>query len=327
MAIIVTPAITGQEMTSTATFSYLYEPLLATIYDSSVNATEFYIDTYRLDGVGTKLDIFEKHVSYPTLGDFEIDLMELIRSRTDILSDNPVVSEYDDINGSQVAHLYTVGFDIYTDYAPYGTIQVKKTILYGGRQFKDFTPAISSGNPLTEFDYLNVDVPSFIDFPKYVNTLNTPTSSPIANVSVSIPTSGRDVCGAYLIWKSRFGGYVGYGFDIYQENSNQIYSGDIESEFFYTTNIFGGDPRVRPDYNRVDVSYDVQLKALSVPINEAKALKGLQEAKFAWLMRDKDSKLELMRITSAQLPYNNYANGIDVGVSLKSISVNKHFVI
>ena len=184
-------------------------------------------------------------------------------------------------------------------------------------------PTDAQFTQLTDYiiaNYPDIDSTNIGDHLKSTRQVNSPLDSDDIRpeITITTPSEGRNVCGAYIIWKSRFGGWMSYGFDIFSEDSNIDYEGDIDMGLFEATD--SGNPYVPTNYTRISESYSVNLRALGVKKQEAQALKGLSAAAVCYLMRTPDSKMELMRISSVNVPLSKLTDGVDVSVSLSSIS-------
>ena len=140
-------------------------------------------------------------------------------------------------------------------------------------------------------------------------------------VTIDTALSGTAPCGAFLIWKSRLGGWMTWGFQMKQESQQKKYTGGIQTGLMEA---LGGVHYVPVNYTGLETSYTVTLKDLHLTNDELEACQSIMASPAVYLMRSPDSALELMRVTSASAPINNLSNGGDFSVSLKSISQSSH---
>ena len=325
MAISVTAQITGQEIVSTGSYCYMYEPLKINISESDANARTISIDVdvYNADD-NTLEESFSEYGKFDiNVGQsVEVDLMRLCQQHFDanvfklgVLSD---IANAKDIPVSK----YTYSFKIYSDTTATQTI-VKKIPIIGGRDFYDFVPTVSNTQVLTEADLYNVDLTGrWKNYPNISVSLKSISASDLTpTISVTTETSANsEPCGGMLIWKSRFGGWMYWGMDISTKSLSSKYSGGLTVGMFEATS--GGNPYVEVDYTKIDTSYSVTLKALSLTSEELEAVAGINSSVAVYYMKNSSAKLELMRVTSASAPISNLIGGGDFSVSLKSISTS-----
>jgi hypothetical protein len=328
MALTIQTEILGQEATSANTYCYLYEPLRVVITESDATATKIFIELEILE-TSNHTTVVENLVNY---GEYDInsgqslsvDLMKLAQQHHDArVYKYSTVSEITDntIGWHSVVSRYVYKFKITSDITTTATNVLKQPII-GGRAFPDFVATVDSTQDLTEGYIENVDmVGRFKLFPSFACSLVSPTlqdSSP----SITSFTSGvgADVCGGFLIWKSRFGGWMSWGFKLKVETQARQYSGNIEGGMFDSTLDVGGNPYIGVDYTGITTSYGVKLKELNLTSEELRAVAGLQASPAVYYMKTATSSLELMRVSSVSAPIDNKANGGDFSVTLKSIS-------
>lgn len=329
MAITLDTQILNQQATPTATYCYLYEPLRIVLSESDLTAQKFYIDLEIIDTANSTV-VIETLVKY---GDFDInpgkslsiDLMKLVRQHHDAQVYN--FSHIDEIVSSgysSIVSKYRYNFLIYSDIT-FTPISVKKIPVIGGRAFKDFSPTVSLSQPLTEADDLGVDLNNrWIGYPFLETALSDPAlQNATPSITKTTPAQGNFPCGGYLIWKSRLGGWMAWGFRIKIQNSKHKYSDNLQVGMFESTAEIGGSPYIPVDYTGIRTSYSINLKALSLTKEELEAVDGINSSPAVYYMKDSSGSLELMRMTSASVPLNNLANGGDFSVSLDSISTSE----
>jgi len=216
---------------------------------------------------------------------------------------------------------YKYKFEFYTDKTAAKSSFTKLPII-GGRRLPDFNASVLQTQDLTEADLLNIDLDNrWLNYPFLTSTLADPTlQNAKPSITETISTGGTHPCGGYIIWKSKFGGWMSWGFDIQTETDNQNYSGNIESGMFESTKDIGGSPSLPPNYTQVSVSYSRTLKALSLTRDELEAVRGIKGSPAVFYMKSSSGELELMRLSSATVPLSSLANGGDFTVTLSSIS-------
>lgn len=324
MAITVEPGISGQQVTSTATYCYLYEPLRAFITEDDAAALRIYIDLEVYDIVDTtnlliSINKFATFDINPDRG-LSVDLMKLARQyhRADVYN----FAGLDDIVNvgfrSVTGDLYC--FKIYSDRTASPT-EVRKIPIIGGRPFSEFTPFVDQNNFTNEFQQFNVDLTNrWRAWPVLTTNLAIPTAQDAQAIIVdNVQASGKDVCGEFLIWKSKLGGWCFWGFDSKVERKKPKYTGDLGDEDFYGTLESLGNPYFKPNYTGITTSYSMTLKSLSLTSDELKAVSGINESPAVYIVKPQTFALELVRVSSATTPLNSQANGGDFTVSLETI--------
>lgn len=336
MALTIATEILGQQATSSITYNYLYEPLRISITESDLTAKKIYVDLI-LRSTSDTATVLSTGTTLVNYGDYDlnpgqslsIDLMKLVQQHhnanvynfshiDEIVSDGwkSVVSEY--------IYEFSITSDITTT-----PISIKKLPIIGGRSFPDFVPAISTfGTQLIdEADINGVGLHGrFKDYP-YLNTILANLASASTNKEPSIfkgssTTQGITPCAGQVIWKSRFGGWMTWGFKLKTESQAKKYSGNIQVGMFESTLTSGGQAYIPVDYTGISTSYDLKLKELALESDELRAVQGIIASPAVYYMKDSTGALELMRLSSASAPLDNKANGGDFSVSLKSISTS-----
>jgi hypothetical protein len=315
MAITVTPRITGQIIDGQRRYRYLFEPLEVKIIEPG--SEQFYIEIQKKNYTGGIISTYSDYVTgeLNASGTVAIDLMKVAR---DFLSDNIYqIGIPSDISTGTIVPFYLT-YSVTTDVTS-TPVTLDIIPIIGGRTYDQFEANVTNANALTEFEYLGVALPDFIGYPKISQSLANATSSNIEpTLNISTANSGATACGGFLIWKSRFGGWAYWGFDIISETPKTSFNETIEQGLFdVNTN---GNPIINANYTGINESYTVSLKALGLKNDYAKVLRGMSSAPVAYLMRGTTSKMELMRVTSVSAPVTNLTDGVDVEISLSSIS-------
>ncbi len=214
---------------------------------------------------------------------------------------------------------YRFTFSIYSNITT-TKVNVNRSFLIGNRGFEDFIPTVSNGDILNEFQKYEVDGDNrWIDYPT-ISIYVSPSGSTKPTIQANIQTQGKHPCGGYLIWKSKFGGWMHWGFDLKSESTNHSYEGNIESEMFESTLPIGGNPYVPVNYTGISSSRSITMKSLGLTSEELLCVNGIQSSPAIYVVKE-DLTMELMRLASATIPLDNLSNGGDFTVSLKSISI------
>jgi hypothetical protein len=331
MALTINTEITGQQATAICTYCYLYEPLRISITESNTLGEFLYVDLEIIDTTNSA-SILDTQVAYGLYdinpgAPLSIDLMKLARQYHDsnLYQYSSIADITDTATGwHSVVSKYKYNFKIYTDVTTTPT-QILKLPIIGGRPLYGFVAAVDNTQDLTEASLLGVDLADrFNAYPIITQTLADPTavdSKP--TITSSIEAGGCTVEG-YVIYKSRYGGWMTWGFDIQTKNFNGMYSGSLEVGMFESTDISGGSPYVPVDYTEVMSSYSIQLKALSLLDLELQAVSGVHSTPAIYYFLD-SSNLELMKKTSASTPVSSLASGGDFTLSLGSISTTNQY--
>lgn len=328
MALIINTEILGQQADASLTYCYLYEPLRVNIAESDITSKKLYIDVVRV----SKFDSVVKDtlVSYVDL-DFNpgksitIDLMEVTRQLHN--ADVYKVAKVSDIlnSSNMIVSEFYYEFKIYSDKTNTPSI-IRKLPILGGREFSQFNPDVNLTQPLNEFSYYGLDQNSisskwsnFTFYKADLSSLTVGTNfNPILTGLSNASSCSADGGGIY--WKSRFGGWMFWAFDIAKKNYNNSYSGNLSVGMFESTLPIGGSPYIQVDYTGVSSSYGIELKALSLSMNELKAVAGITASPAIYYNDGVTDRLELMRLSAASVPITSLANGGDFSVSLQSIS-------
>lgn len=336
MAIIINPEISGQECTSEITYSYLFEPLRIHVQETDILATKLLVEVerYSLSDKTILVPFEDGSNSLPRY--VEIDLIPNIPVAFDlseVMQQLHKMSVYKiatiaDIETSYeetIVSKYIYSFKFTTD-ATIVPVLVKKLPIIGGRSFQQFIPTVNLNQPLNEFDFYGIDkdllAQRWANYRFYSTTLKDLTIGNDFQPNVTlIPQIGPlSPEGGVLYWKSRFGGWMFWGFSIENRGSNNSYQGDLEVGMFETTKPFNGNPYIPVDYISIESSYTVELKSIGLSNLELLAVSGIDSAPVVYYASNNGGKLELMRLASSSSPYKNLANGGDFSVSLKSIS-------
>lgn len=335
MALTIATEILGQEATSSPTYCYLYEPLRIQITESDLTATKIYIELEVrsaqniVTSVSTNVEygVYDLNPGQP----LSVDLMKLAQQHHDANVYN--FSSIDDIanNGwKSVISEYLYAFRITSDVTTTQTV-VEKLPIIGGRSFKDFDPEVNAtGNgdvDMHEGEVMNLNLNGrWKDFPYLTVSLEDLTDSGSIDIRPTLTkvtsTTGQPGCGGQVIWKSRLGGWMTWGFKMKKESQSKSYEGNLAVGMFESTAASGGDPYVAADYTGINTSYTLTLKELALSQDELRAVQSIIASPAVYYMPDTSGKLELMRLTSASAPIDNKANGGDFTVSLKSISTS-----
>lgn len=314
--------ILGQELTSSTTYCYLYEPLVATIGSNTSSIKKVFID---LEIISTEDGtIYENLSSY---GEFElvptrpikVDLMQMARQYHD--SKVYKIGLTSDITSAweMVVSKYKYKFTVRCSDTSYPTYDILKLPIIGGRDYQDFTPLVLQSTPLDEATKFNLDLSNrFKDYPTIQTTLADPTATDSRpTITITDSTSGCKVEKA-VIWKSALGGWMTWGFKLENKSYSHKYMGKLDVEIFESTQDIGGHIYKPVDYTGVDTTFSTTLKSLSLSSEELEAVSRIKFTPAAYYVTS-DGKMELMRITNASTPLDSKANGGDFTLSLRSI--------
>ena len=333
MALTISAQITGQVATNTTSYCYLYEPMRVVVSESDVTATKLYADIRLIDteNSATTIKTYTKFVEFDinTGNNITVDLMKVAQQIHD-----PNLYKFSNISDivvdgyANVVSKYKYIFAFYTDKtALLLANEVHKLPILGGRNFLNFTPNVTVAQTLNEFGVYSNSFKAWNGWPYVSTSLSSPSAiNSKPSVTIISPVSGEDVCGGYIIWKSRYSGWMQWGFDLKVFSENKRYEGNIETGMFESTQEIGGDPYVETDYIGISSSYSITLKSLSLSIQQLKAVGGIKTSPAIYYMKDEGGDLELMRLTSATAPNDSKINGGDFSVSLQSISKTSHKV-
>lgn len=332
MAITINSVILNQQANSELSYCYLYEPLKIKVVESETTARKMYIDIERYSIADkTKVDSFIKYADFDiNIGKGVIfDLMEITQQlhKAELYKFSDI-QDFKIMDKQSILSKYYYKYKIYTDITVIST-DILKLPIVGGRDFSQFTAAVTAASPLSEFDYYGLNktalqkrwgVTDFLQFslPPLTGTNYFPL--------VSNPTGGNQfgADGGIVYFKSRFGGWMFWGFDIVRKSFTNSYVGDLNVGMFESTSDDGGNPFIPVDYTAVNSNYSLELKALNLTTQELKAVAGIASSPAVYYAESIDSRFELMRISSASAPYSNIAKGGDFTLSLKNISTTTH---
>jgi hypothetical protein len=328
MAITVTNQITNQDVSSTGSYCYLFEPLKANIIEDA-GASEIYIDmaVYDSDQDDVQLYYLSEYVKYDYAAGItlEVDFTKIIQQYHD--SNVFKLGTTSDIVGSTDIPVskYRYIFYTYSDVTTLASaVETFVTPIIGGRNFYDFTPAVGQTQALTEAALNGVDLTGrWLNYPNISITLGNPTSTNAITPTITVTTESTaelEPCGGMLIWKSRFGGWMYWGMDIAQRNSNSSYEGNLQVGMFEAND--NGNPYIQADYTGVTSSYSINLKAIALTNDELESVVGIADSVAVYYMRNSTAKLELMRVSSSSAPISTLIGGGDFSVSLSSISTS-----
>ena len=339
LTLSVSPNIEGQQATSSVTYCYLYEPLNVMIEENStLTPTKIYIELRALD-TEDPTTIVESIADYAVYDinpnqPLKVDLMKLARQHHDAnLYNFGKTSDIVGDNGwKSVVSQYVYEFRITSDVSA-TLVSVKKLPIIGGRTYDTFTPLVEHTQDLTEAEVEGVYFANrFPDYPYFIQSLKSPTASSLKPIMSKVvggtftDAAGYpeyqfniDPCGGYLIWKSKLGGWMQWGFTLGSQSKSRSYEGNLQVGMFESTADYGGDPFVPVDYTGISTSRSRTMKALSLSSVELEAVSGILESPAVYVV-DSDGNMELMRVTSATTPRRVGASGGDFSVSLKSIS-------
>lgn len=332
MAITINSVILNQQANSELSYCYLYEPLKIKVVESETTARKMYIDIERYSIADkTLVDSFIKYVDFDiSLGRGIIfDLMEITQQlhKAELYKFSDI-HDFKIMINQNIVSKYYYKYKIYTDITV-TTTDILKLPIVGGRDFSQFTAAVTAASPLTEFDYYGLDKVSLqkrwgaTDFLQFSLPPLTGTNYfPL----ISNPTGGNQfgADGGIVYFKSRFGGWMFWGFDIVRKSFANNYVGDLNVGMFESMSNDGGKPFIPVDYTAVNSTYSLELKALNLTTLELKAVAGIAASPAVYYAESIGSRFELMRISSATAPYSNIAKGGDFSLSLKSISTTTH---
>lgn len=337
MAIIVTPEIRGQECNENITYNYLFEPLRINVEETDPLAVKLFVEIERYNIVDkTVLVPFGTTNSLPKY--VEIDLIPGVSVSFDLsevmqqlhfarVYKVATIAEIETSYEEMIVSKYIYHFKITTDKTTTPVV-IKKLPILGGRTFQQFNAEVPNTQPLNEFEYYGINqdqlAKRWANYQFYKSSLKDPLSGNNLqpNVTSILQVGSEFPNGGVLYWKSRFGGWMFWGFDIQEDSSTSNYEGDLTVSLFESTKRKEGDPYIPVNYVSVTSEYTVQLKAIGLSNLELQAVSGISASPAVYFAKDNSGKLELMKLTSASAPLKNLAKGGDFTVNLKSISIN-----
>jgi len=340
MSVTVTAQISGQEVVdSTLSYCYLYEPLRVYIAPTDLTVSKVYIDI-TLKDLYSVLDIeYEKYAEFdisPSVGStmapgITVDLMKIAQQVTDTnVYRFPNVDEIaSSVEGNKSIYpVYWYIFKIYSDAAPTSPYRVYKMPIMGGRDYETFVPTVDALTPITEFEYYGLDIDELEARWSGVSLVQASLGSVGQVPSITEKTnSGNPPCGGFLIWKSRMGGWMFWGFKIQTRTFKKKYKGRLDVDMFESFDETNGDPYVPVDYTNIEMSYTRTLKALGLSSDELLAVSGIHASPAIYYQESGANNLELMRLSSFSAPISTLSNGGDFTVTLKSISRTSQITI
>lgn len=330
MAITIASEILGQEVSSTVSYCYMYEPLRINLYEDNLLAVKFYIDV-ELSSIetGVVVDTLIKYAEFDINAghSFSFDAMELVQQVHD--ANVFKIATIDDLLSSPkdaIISKYIFRFIIYTDKTE-TPVSVRKIPIIGGRTFREFVPSVTFNQPLTEFNLFGIDERELIlsrDWGGYTflkTSLNNPSLIPLTpNIEIIDYPVVEKCNNAVIYWKSRLGGWMFWVFELVKKNNTHSYTGDLTVGMFDSTKTVGGQPFIPVNYTGITTGYSIELKSLSLTSQELKAVSGIHSTTAVYYTDDISGRLELMRLDSATVPLDNMASGGDFSVSLTNIS-------
>lgn len=305
----VNPRIIGESV-KTHVYKYINDPLLVRVGSDSSQPIPIEVKKYSM--VTQALISSEIAVTAETNSSnkVDIDFMKIIR--------NYIYDDYLKIGKIEDLSRQNIGLGLY-GIQPVGSgLETKILVLSGVSTYGELTSKINIDHlsPTDEFTKAGTPCPKFLGYP-YVQTTLKDISS-VQNVQPTVlltfPSSGREVCGLFVIWKSRLGGWVGYDFGIYDEELTSEYGGELPSDF--SANDFGVG-YMPQNYMKISSNQSINAKALRVPKNEIEGLRGLRTSPAIYTY--KDGILELCRLTGFSAQLDNLKAGGDVSISLSPV--------
>ena len=329
-------------------YRYLYEPFLVKAWnDTTSTATKIYVDVGVQNNLAYSGNQIVWHFKY---GEFdinvannsiEIDLAGIAREFTN--HDVYKAGNIENMRSNKfTASTFwrTVGcqdyfsFNIYTDSNESNKINVA-TLIYimGSRPYFDmnFTEDSSTSLYFTEFEKYGITQGEQIKFfPGYPAPVVVPWTNPI-NPRADIPQLDFTIFGnkedgkcieEFIIWKSRYGGWMAWGFELSVRKEIGAYEGSfVTDQFEYSEDNNVSENIIPVNYTGITSSYSLTLKSLNLTAIQLMAVSGIRHSPAIYLLKNDDSgDVELMRLTSVTAPVDSKISGGDFSVGLKSIS-------
>lgn len=331
MALTIKPKILGQEISYPTTYCYLYEPLEISVLDSSEILD---VLTVNLEIVSTEtgllVETLDNYVSFDINKGVPVtlDLMKIARQHYD--ANVFKIGEVDNIvsNKESIVSKYKYNFKLKDEVGAFQLIS--KLPIIGGREFLDFTPVVDENVPTNEFEKYGISEAYLSEKWDGVPIINVDLAS--ASITNSLPTitrtpsSGDKEPCAFIIWKSRLGGWMYWGFELMKESSSKKYDDSLEVGLFEATGDVEGIPYVPVDFTGITTNYKKVLKSLDLTMDELKAVDGINSTVVCYFMKPDSDVLELMRVT-ASVPIDTNTDGGDFTVTLSSISTSSQKAI
>jgi len=332
MALTVVSGYDKASFPVTRFYHYLYEPLDVEITETDSGVTKCYIDLILINA--------ETGTTVSTISEYGLfDLLPNITLRVDIMK---LIRQYDNADVYKIRAATAVTYQtVITEYAYDVKIRtdvpnettIKTLPLRGVRSFDliSANPLITGTPSITERDIYGITFDaatakwSYRDIP--VMTLQAPTATdvrPTLAVTDYIATNNSDEpCGGTVIWKSRLGGWMYWGFDIRTESHTGRYEGNIEVGMYETdeNGIF-----TPSDYTKVKTSYTYSLKSLSLSSIELEAFKDIASAPVVYYKHYGSKFWEMMRLASPNVPVSTLSDGGDVSITLRNILKAEQFI-
>ena len=331
------PQIDGQTAFNTTSYCYLYEPLKVRITEGTgLNPTKYSIEL-EVRNTADYTDIIESIVDYAVFdvnaGDgLTVDLMKIVRQYHD--ANVYKFASIDDVAGADgwksVISQYIYNFKITSD-ASSVVYTISKLPIIGGRPFDEFVATVPETQDLTEAEIQGISFTNmWSGWPYVIQTLADPTDNDARPTMLKVLggigtvddaySQARTPCGGYLVWKSKYGGWMQWGFDIGTESTSRAYQGNLQVGSFESTSLSNGDPYVQVNYTGVQSSKTRTMKALNLTQDELRAVSGISDSPAVYYVKSETGEMELVRLTSASAPLISTANGGVFSVSIKSIS-------
>lgn len=333
MAITFNNRITGQHViTNFPTYGYLYEPMLMTMRESDLTATKMYIDLQPryTSSISTTMITLVKYAEFDinSGNQIDIDIMAIIRQHHD--ANLYKFQHVDDIVSGWESSVSWITYNIrvYSDKTAVGSADRMFTPIIGNSTLEFFNPSIDVSAPAPTTEAKLYGLTDYDDkFPGWPNILTVLTDQGLNDMTPSvtkvIPVTGEDFCEGYVIWKSRYGGWMRWGFDIEMRRENKSYVGNLEVGMYESTSEIWttmGEPYVPVNYTGIETSYSISLKSLSRSSLELKALSGIQASPAVYYVHTIGGDLELMKLSSMSAPIDSKSNGGDFAITLSNIS-------
>lgn len=329
--------ISGQIVSNFTSYCYLYEPLKVTITEATgLTPTKYSIELEVRD-TSDYSNIIESITEYAVFDinageGLTVDLMKIARQYHD--ANIYKFANMDDIVGADgwksIVSEYIYNFRITSDAS--ATVDViSKLPIIGGRPFDEFVATVPESQDLTEGEIQGISFSSiWSGWPFVLQALADPTDNDARPTVLKVLggigtvadayTRARKPCGGYLVWKSKYGGWMQWGFDIGTENTSRAYQGNLQVGSFESTSLNNGDPYVQANYTGVQSSKTRTMKALNLTQDELRAVSGISDSPAVYYVKSETGEMELVRLTSASAPLISTANGGTFSVSIKSIS-------